>query len=287
MGDWVNGIAWAEAALRIKKQYARAESVAQTLINLGSNYWTKGDYHTARHLYETAMQVLGDSEENLQVRARVFFSLGIADWFAKDLDLAEEHFRQAIALFEKSGHRREMPLAIHNLGHIIFEQGDLAEAERIYLEGEKLSRQYHDRFALADSLVGLAELRKRQGRVEELAELENEFKTLRKEGYHFPLFEGRMQRILGEVALSRDDFTDAGVRFTRGIAWVAQHGGYGKYSLGNELSKLGQIMDDLAPDRALEWCNLLEKEATAAELTDRRQEIDAFVKVRRAILGHR
>ncbi len=276
-GNWVAGLAWCERALKVKTRFGNPSEIAATYIIRGSLHWAKGDFVVAREEYDRALSL---AQDNL-TRARAYFSHGIADWFAKDFRKAENHFEKAIEIFKEINQFRELPQVIHDLGHIKWELGNTDEAEKLFLEGYELSKTYSDYFTLADTLVGLAELYAELENWVEVGRYDDEMEDLISRGFNFPLFEGRMQRILGDIDFANGDYRRAGARYAKGIATLAKHGGYGRYSTGEEITRIGGLMDEIPIEMRQEWCNLFEHYASQMEPGEARQVIDSFVKIRR------
>ena len=177
----------------------------------------------------------------------------------------------------------ELPLAVHNLGHVKFDLKQFQAAESCFLEGYKLSIAVGDMYALADSLVGLAELYYWLDQLSKIASYALEMDDLENKGYEFPLFFGRMKRLQGEVAMNTGDYVAAGHFFAEGIVLIGRHGGYSRYSLTDELLRLTRNMARLPSAQVLAWCDLFESVAQNAEPESARREILEFIKVRRAI----
>ncbi|MCI0557235.1 MAG: tetratricopeptide repeat protein, partial [Nitrososphaera sp.] len=281
-GNWVAGLQWCERALKLKQEVGGPSDIAVSLITLGSLFWAKGEYMQARKLYDQALALV-ELPLDSEIQARAYFSYGIADWFAQDYPEAGENFEKAIAIIREHDFYDQLSLTIHDLGHIKWELGETEVAEDLFREGYSLSKKYHDYQALTDTLVGLAELYYKLGRSNEIYPYVEELKALEEQGYRFPLFAGRMERILGEVAFDQGDYQTAKGMFIKGLLLIAEHGGYGKYSLRDEFLRLGHRMDQLPQNIVLEWCTALEDNWLEDYLVEGRREMEAFVRVRRVI----
>jgi tetratricopeptide (TPR) repeat protein len=250
---------------------------------MGSVLWAKGDYQGARERYQQAL-VLVEMPKDSMIHARIYFGLGIADWFARDYPSARNNFERSIQIARDYGHDRLLPHALHNLGHIYKELGDLKKTIALFDEGYKLSKEYHDFFALTDSIVGFAEYYQEQREYQKIGPFAQEMRELENQGFAFPLFAGRMERILGEVAYLEGDLEMAKQLFSEGLAKIAEHGGYGKYELRRELLNLGNLIDQLPAPLALEWCEAIEHQWREKQITKGLDEMTAFVTAHKLMI---
>lgn len=281
-GDPVSGFQWCQAALKVMEEFGEPVELAASYIVLGSLYWARELYGEARRQYDKAIELI-DPEENQVAYARALFSYGIADWFAQEMQAADKHFSEAIAVMEENQIVPDLPLAIHNLGHVKLAQGEQDAAERHFQKGYELSKEYHNYYALADSLVGMVELYHGLARPAEARAYIQEMDDLQAQGYDFPLFAGRTKRIEAEIAFEQGELARAGKLFAQAMVMIGRHGGYSRYSLREELLRMTDYMNKLPKEQVLSWCNYLEQENEATTAEGARKEIAQLIDVRRAV----
>lgn len=281
LGDWFGGLVTCQQALKVRKKYGSERDIAGSLNTLGSVYWAKEDFESALKCYDEALTYLQWSDDSRLI-GDAHFGRGIAYWFARNLEESKRSFEECIRIWEDHGHVTNLPLATHDLGHIYWELGDIEGAETLFERGYQLSVKYHDYQARVDSLAGFAELYYGLGRHDEIMRYVNELKQLETEGYRFHLFAGRMERILADIAFDAGNYDKAIGLYADGLVEIGYHGGYGRYSLRNELMRLGNRMDTLQPHAVIEWCDKLFARWKQEQLETRRPEMAAFCLARRA-----
>ena len=111
--------------------------------------------------------------------------------------------------------------------------------------------KFHDVYYAVNSLVKKAEYDYEDGKYEIIQRYAKELKyEFEDKGYKFPLFYGRMRRILGDIAFEKIDYNEAINYYAEGLYLISQHGGYGKYTIDNELNilegKLKTLPDEIA-----------------------------------------
>jgi hypothetical protein len=72
-------------------------------------------------------------------------------------------------------------------------------------------------------------------------------------GYNYPLFFGRMRRILADIAFEKKEYETSCNLYAEGLALIRQHGGYGVWLIDRELESLEQKLQMLPPEIAREW----------------------------------
>jgi predicted ATPase/transcriptional regulator with XRE-family HTH domain len=73
-----------------------------------------------------------------------------------DHALAADRYRAALPLLREAQARSEIPAVLHNLGHALILQGDVADARALFAEGLELHREVGNRMGMIECLIGLA-----------------------------------------------------------------------------------------------------------------------------------
>src|SRR5262249_21177684 len=197
------------------------ETEARMLEHLGTIYFVRRDYRRARASYEAALEAAGGVADRAR-SARVSRGLGSCHYELGDLDKAAELVFKAVTLYEAEQRiapapvRMDLPRAENDLGLIVMRQGQAERAETLlrsalaHYEAAGIERlQSH-------TLLSLAELRQREGRLDEALDLvpgARERATAREETY--ALTAGYRQ--LGEVHAARGEHALADASFQRSL----------------------------------------------------------------------
>jgi tetratricopeptide (TPR) repeat protein len=166
--------------------------IAQTLNNLAVVHTFTNDPAGARPLLERAVRiqekVLGPKHADL---ASGLMNLGDVVAAAGDDRAAKTHYTRAVAIFEEaSPGNPELGRFLDRLAWVTLKQGDTTAARGLFgrslaLREKALGAKHHD---VAESLAGLAECARRQGRPVEAAQLFERSMLLcrRSDGGYFP-----------------------------------------------------------------------------------------------------
>jgi tetratricopeptide (TPR) repeat protein len=101
--------------------------------------------------------------------ASALSSPGLAAWWQGRYDQADNHLRQALAMFREAGDRPGEIGALVNLGMIEEQQGRYEQAASCYRQALTLSRQTRDQNSQAYALASLGAVERRQRRFESAA----------------------------------------------------------------------------------------------------------------------
>jgi len=116
--------------------------------NLGILAQARGDYDTARNLYEQSLHIkeaLGDRAG----MATIYGQLGILAHDQSDYDTAHTYYQQALTIFETLGDRADMATIYGQLGVLAQARGDYDTAHTYYQQALTIFENLGDRVNIA------------------------------------------------------------------------------------------------------------------------------------------
>jgi len=300
-GDHENALLYCESALEIRRSLERTRDVAMSFATLGSIHRDKGNFEQAYQHYQEALSIFESNDDKVWI-STIRMERGIARaqhyeeiWYdsarANDLhstslmhllENAETDLKISIE-YGKLYNRKEMSKAVHELGHVYWEMGDLDKAEATWRESLLLAQESHNvRYAM-ENLIGFAELdydRKHYDIIpdhfDNLSVYDNN--ETRKD---LEFLWGRIAIVQGHALFDQGRHQDALPYYTDAYWLLAKHGGWGRYRLSIELLRLAKKIDNLNADTALEWCALLkEKWGDQSNLSKGQQSLMLFLETR-------
>jgi hypothetical protein len=149
--------------------------------------------------------------------------------------------------------------------------GDLDEALCWFARSDAQGGQQFDVWVHVNNLVGAAEIYFRKWQQETRPELRAEYQDhilesvtrLRQEaakGYTLSHHTGRMAHVLGDLAYEEGRLDEALDHYAQAYSLLGgRYAGYGRRTLHDELGALARRIDDLPPERAIAWCDYLER----------------------------
>lgn len=150
----------------------RLETEARMLEHLGSICYGRRDYERGLAWYEEALQLTGAVWDLVRI-ARIYHGSGMCHHGLRRLRQAADLLFKAVTLYEAEQRiapgpmRMGLPRAENDLGQVLLDQGDWERAEELF-------RSALDHYTAAGierlqshTLLGLGELRQRQGRPDE------------------------------------------------------------------------------------------------------------------------
>ena len=172
--------------------------------------------------------------------------------------------------------RSWLPSALNRGGRIAQQMMDLAGAEEMFREGIEVARVMGDAWFVIANIVHLAELLYERDRelgagvsqadLKELEDYARELVQYRENGYQFSDLYGRMERTLGNfkydlaISCGRPDLLrQALMHYISAYPQIATgfYVSHGVRALPREREELGNRIDSLPAELALEWCEEL------------------------------
>lgn len=228
----------------------------------------QGNYDRSIRLLNSAL-----SRDNLQpeVLCRTYFHLGWTQWFkaesqeTADIDLlnsAAISLEESKKIAKEYEVNKELPGINHQLASVYWRVGritnDVAKctmARKLNEESYNLGVKFENIHYIIDSVVGMAEFDLDENDDRNMQKYFEILKPFRKFG--FPLYFGRMERILGDFSYRANDLQTAFKKYSKGISQINLHGGFGPYSIFAELSALTEKVERLNKHEAQKWVKYL------------------------------
>jgi tetratricopeptide (TPR) repeat protein len=251
-------------AIEIWKEENREKGVIRGEVTLANVHRDAGEYQEAINKFQKAINIL-ELPDDYVTLIRAYFGLAWTQWFVgeneKDQDKllqAKFNFDQALALAREYNFIVELPGILHQASNVYWLLGDKEKARSLNEEAYELSKLINDIRYAVDSLVGFAEFDYKDRKYDNIVSYAEKLKSdYESKGYEFPLFYGRMRRILADVAFDRCEYKDALEWYAKSIAMMSQHGGWGRYNFSRELQNLENRIKSLSDDEVNNWIDRL------------------------------
>ncbi|MFA5550466.1 MAG: diguanylate cyclase [Trueperaceae bacterium] len=267
-GDYVSALRYSQFEHQLRRQAGDELGAAQALVGLGWCYQTLGLYQQALPSSFSALEMLEQLRPEaiagpLNVIGRVYLDLGQS---RKALEYARRGLEASGVSPQK---QRDRSTALRIIGQAHHAQGDLAEAERAYLECDETSDDYGRSLAI----LSLAELYVEQNRFDEALERYQQcVDVLSPQMRDMVLCEALVG--LGKVYLARGDVERALGPLTEAISQGVSSGApqvaaKAHATMAQALKELNRHKEALAHFEAFHELN----ERTLRQLSDQRTQI--------------
>jgi tetratricopeptide (TPR) repeat protein len=204
----------------------RPEVEARMLQHLGSICYGRRDYRRGCAYYDAALCIDGGVRE-LSTIARAYHGLGMCHLGLHDLRQAAELLFKAVTLYEAEQRiapgpvRQDRPRAENDLGMVAMAQGDLERAEELF----QAALEHYEAAGIerlqGHTLLGLGELRQRQGRLDDALPLVlRAIDRASALDETFTVIAGHQQ--LGELRAARGEHEQADASFRHALALCAE-----------------------------------------------------------------
>ncbi|HYH84922.1 MAG TPA: tetratricopeptide repeat protein, partial [Pyrinomonadaceae bacterium] len=147
-------ILWLEAGLAAARQLKDRAAEGRHLVNLGSSYYTLGEYRRAIEFYEQQLVIARENGDQLG-ESYALSGLGVAHQELNEPNRAIEYHEQALSLNRKIGNRREEGENLTNLGISYMSLGELRRAIEFYEQCLIITREIGNRFGEGAALGNL------------------------------------------------------------------------------------------------------------------------------------
>ena len=152
--------------LTITRAIGNRKGQARELMNLGVISAKKGDFTTARRMYDESFrsyQKAGDKNG----MAGVMGNTGILLRTQGKLQDALNHFQKTFELSNEVGHRGSAAQALAAIGDVLLEQGDLPGAYKMYQQALTIEHEIGGKGYYASTLVQMGRVFRQQAKADE------------------------------------------------------------------------------------------------------------------------
>ena len=268
-GRFVEAIDYCEKAIILWQQQNNELAVGQNEATLGAIYANQGDYELAQSYLNKAV-VTFRKFEAIERLVGAYTELGFVHCIQaaetrniEQYKRAEDYLQESLGLAMRHRLLKQIPKIQLYLGYVAlyldndnktFKEKDFAYIDRAY----EMGLEFLDLYIVTHSLVAKAEYDYSKHIYDDIPnyaqELQDDYEA---KGYQFPLFFGRMKRILADIAFEQQDYAAALELYKQGLTQIAQHGGHGKYAIKHELKNLGHKIEVLPIDVVKQWSSAL------------------------------
>ncbi len=254
--------------LKLPRKMARGYAL------LGAVHRIREEFGLAESFLEEAIKGIelpNDSERMVQAYSDLGFTYHImgVDPELEQILKAQSLLDIGVSIAKKYDVRLELPLLQSRLARVywLFFQKDpdnstdpkIAEYKRKARKTNEIAYEGAEKnghtYTIAKCILGRAEFdiedpKASEDKIPQYAiQLQN---ALKKSPKKYPLFEGRMDRIQAEMFFKKKDFNKAIQFYADGLSKINLHGGYGTYSIEEELKKLSAELAMLPKTDALQ-----------------------------------
>ncbi len=259
-GQYDEAISYCQEAIEMWKQQNNEFAVAQGEATLGAIYRNKGEYDKAESYLNRAIGHFERIKATEQLM-RAYYDLGVLYAIkgtdldnSKSFETALYYLQESFAMATNSYMLKEHPRILLELSYVYWRLGQKERAYQLNDEAYKQGKEVDDKHTIISSLVDRAEYDNQTGKYGNVL---NYFNTLKGEyednGYSFPLLSGHMRRILADAYFYKGEYDSAFSYYAKGLTYIAQHGSYGRYSIGQALESLNQKLATQSAEMAREW----------------------------------
>jgi tetratricopeptide (TPR) repeat protein len=261
VGERQAGLDYCNEAIDAWKLSKNKSAAARSRVLRGAVYWMASNYDQA--ITDITEALKDFTVRDHQFRAEAYLHLGVAQWLKSietegDIQLlktAQESLETSISIAEESGNEH-WPKALNQISNIYWLQGQKDKAREVNDKAYFLAKdRFHDVNYTIDCLLGKAEFDYEDSNYETVPAYADQLKKdFEVKGYKYPLFYGRMRRILGDIAFKQGRYDEASNYYAEGLPMIAEHGGYGIYSIQQERENLAKKLHQISPATALDVC---------------------------------
>lgn len=157
--QWDASTQYARTALDLARGQNDSVNAALSLSNVGSVFVAKGDYKSAKEVYEQALAL----QEERGDRATVLGNLGIALYGMSQFAAAITVQEESLTLYQEVGNRRGIALTFNRLAAAYFQLGEYDRARAYHEDSLAMMKTIGDPMGVYDSLNNLGMISYVQG----------------------------------------------------------------------------------------------------------------------------
>lgn len=280
-GEFDKAEKYCKDAVEIWEEIGRTVEIAWAKINLGVMARDQRQYqHSIQRLKESIALLADNPHDNFRDLCQAHLQLGWTQWFMAGIDSDQENklakLEDARSNLEKSlqfalthDFNTELPDVYHQLASVYWRlseehvPGDLEKTElqkkarETNAKSIKWSENLKNNRYFVDAWVGEMEF---DYDINDDSNIEKCVHNLKPyENHGFPLYFGRMERILGDWAYRKGNLDAAFGHYLKGIPLINLHGGYGPYAIEIELTHLANKLKTISIEEAESYLEMLGK----------------------------
>jgi signal transduction histidine kinase/DNA-binding response OmpR family regulator len=153
-------------SLQLSNEIGDIEGQCNSLFGIGSSYWRKNDFETARN-YQILLSQLAEKNNNYYGKAKSLKLEGDIYTETGEYGNAMKSYVSASDVFKKIGKIEDYGKSINNIGFVYRRLGNYESATKYFLQSDSIYRLNNDRVGMASVQHNLAVIHKNQGRLEQ------------------------------------------------------------------------------------------------------------------------
>jgi tetratricopeptide (TPR) repeat protein len=185
------------------------------LNNLGWAARSMMVYGEAQHYFEESLELSKNNNYQWEI-ASALLSLGWLSLFLGNLDQATKYLSRAAKVTKEMGMPYRVPPSLANLGVTYWLAGDFIQAEEVIRESRALTNGLNPGIQLFP-IICKAEFFTLMGRYPEAKDQIQILDTLTRDIFVERFTDGRLERVLGYIALSDKDYAGAANHFENSV----------------------------------------------------------------------
>ena len=255
-------------AIEICNKFLLRNKKTECEIYLGDIYRRNGQYDQGINILQNAINKFNEDYET-ELKVLAYFFMGFNFWFKgwnqkqykidrTLIEKAKDSFNQSLMLAERHNHNKQVLKILHERSHVHQLLGDINQAIIDNNQSYDLAKKQRNYYYIMNALVGKAEF----DFLNKNYQLIPSYLTTMKEKYsnrylQYPLFYGRLLRIIGDVNYIQNNFQESLDNYAISLEYISKHGGYGGWSLNYELSQIESKLCSFPPKLVNTWCKTL------------------------------
>lgn len=165
LGEYTEAHRLLSESLALSREMGNTWAIASSLNSLSLAAFAQGNYHQARQLLREGLALSRTLEDRYNIAVSLN-GLGLVSQALGNGAEAERFFEESIAIWSEIGDYGDLAHSLTNLGRTLLAQEKFTEAEQSFLEALALAREAKVTPVILDSMLGLADLRVREGSLE-------------------------------------------------------------------------------------------------------------------------
>ncbi len=269
LGQHEEAVANARVAIAHRAQTEDKTAAAVSVATLGSIYRDNSRFDEAITSYDEALAKFRDLGD-LYWESAVLMERGLC-WLLQYeelrysdtpapasqsqpcLDRASADLERSVELCAKCN-KQELPKALHELGHVRWEQGRPDLAREWWEKSLEVARAAGNLRYVLENEIGMCELDVEAGEFEKALTHRQRIVPLyerTKDSHH--LLWSRLRKLEAEALFGLNQFDDALSHYRDAMPELARHGGWGRYRLDFELRAMRRNIDTLPSAEVQRW----------------------------------
>jgi tetratricopeptide (TPR) repeat protein len=170
----------ADLLLRLLNEYPAAEQLEnlepqktrlRILIQLGKNYYSRGEVEKAKNLFEEVLQLSTRQKDWSKERATALNQLGILQEEQGNVEEATTLYEQSLEIKERIGDVKGKATTLSNIAGVIADQGDIDRALELWQQSLEIKERLSDIQGKAATLNNMTLVIAQQGDIDRALEL--------------------------------------------------------------------------------------------------------------------